>query len=126
MASGNGDLFKGFLLGGLIGFAAGVLFAPKSGKDTREELKGESGDLIGRAKEELEKIKTELGDMREKITETIDRGKGIFEQPQTDEERDFEAEINSMDSEMGIKQEEPEKKKSSPRKKSAAKKNDKA
>ena len=49
MAS-DGDMFKGLVLGGLIGVAVGVLFAPKSGKDLREDLKEESDDLIGKAK----------------------------------------------------------------------------
>ncbi len=119
MASG-GDLFKGFIAGGLVGMAVGILFAPKSGRDMREELMTEGDDLLGKAKNELEKIKNELGDLRDKITDTIDRGKAVFEQAQTDEERDFEAEINSMDDEA---EEKPEPKKTTTaRKKTTAKK----
>lgn len=118
MASG-GDLFKGFLAGGLVGLAVGVLFAPKSGSDTRDELMTEGDDLLGKAKKELDKIKNELGDLRDKITDTIDRGKAVFEQAQTDEERDFEAEINSMDD---VTEEKSAPKKAPARKKDAAKK----
>jgi gas vesicle protein len=118
MAS-NGDLFKGFLAGGLVGLAAGILFAPKSGRDMREELMSEGDDLLGKAKGELEKIKSELGDLRDKITDTIDRGKAVFEQAQSDEELAFEAEINSMDDEA---EEKPAPKKATTSKKSAAKK----
>ena len=96
MAS-NGDMFKGFVLGGLIGVAVGVLFAPKSGKDLRDDLKEESDDLIGKAKNELDKLKTDLSDLRDKISDTIDRGKNIFDQAATAEEEDFEKELNSMD-----------------------------
>jgi len=100
MAS-NGDMFKGFLLGGLIGMAVGVLFAPKSGKDLREDLMDESDDLIGKAK--------------------IDRGKNVFEQAGSSEEQDFEDELNSMDEEEAEKK--TEKKKSSTRKTAAKKDN---
>ena len=118
MAS-NGDMFKGFVLGGLIGVAVGVLFAPKSGKDFREDLKEESDDLIGKAKSELDKLKTDLSDLRDKISDTIDRGKNIFEQADTAEEKDFENELNSMDEEgAGDK---TDKKKTTTRKTSTAK-----
>ena len=80
MASNGGDLFKGFVLGGLVGMAVGILFAPKSGKDMREELMEESDDLLEKAKKELDKVKKDLTELRVKITETIDRGKNVFEQ----------------------------------------------
>src|SRR5664280_2743301 len=48
MSERNGDLLKGLLIGGLIGVVAGILYAPKSGKETRE-------DLLSRAKDEYEK-----------------------------------------------------------------------
>jgi len=118
MAS-NGDLFKGFVLGGLIGVAVGVLFAPKSGKDLREDLKEESEDLIGKAKNELDKLKNDLSDLRDKITDTIDRGKNIFEQAATAEEQDFEKELNSMDEVES--EEKGDKKKSTTRKTGASK-----
>lgn len=57
-----GDWVKGFLIGGLVGAAIGILYAPKSGKETREELAGKAKDLADKVKEEyetaLEKSKT--------------------------------------------------------------------
>ncbi len=105
MASNGGDLFKGFLLGGLVGVALGVLFAPKTGEDIREHLKGESDDLVDKAKEELEKIKADLGDLRSKISETIERGKSMFEQELASEEKEFEAEMAGGEEE--VKEETP-------------------
>jgi len=35
MSEKNGDLLRGLFIGGLIGMALGILFAPKSGKETR-------------------------------------------------------------------------------------------
>jgi len=45
---------KGLLIGGLAGVAAGILFAPKSGKETRNELGEKASDLATRMKEEYE------------------------------------------------------------------------
>jgi gas vesicle protein len=114
--SNGGDMFKGFLAGGLVGLAVGILFAPKSGKEMREDLKLESDDLLGKAKNELDKIKNELGDLKNKITDTINRGKEVFEKAQTNEELAFEAEINSIDDASEEKTKKTNAKKSAPRK----------
>ena len=45
---------KGLLIGGLVGVVAGVLFAPKSGKETRNELGEKATNLAERMKEEYE------------------------------------------------------------------------
>jgi gas vesicle protein len=39
MASGTGKFLGGLLIGGAIGAALGILFAPRSGKETRQMLK---------------------------------------------------------------------------------------
>ena len=55
MSERNGDLLKGLLIGGLIGVVAGILYAPKSGKETREDIARTANDLLSRAKDEYEK-----------------------------------------------------------------------
>jgi gas vesicle protein len=52
--SNSRDFVKGLIIGGLIGAAAGILFAPKSGKETREDISRKTQDLLSRAKEEYE------------------------------------------------------------------------
>lgn len=52
--SNSRDFLKGLIIGGLIGAAAGILFAPKSGKETREDISRKTQDLLSRAKEEYE------------------------------------------------------------------------
>jgi gas vesicle protein len=54
MSENNRDLLAGLLIGGLIGTALGVLYAPKSGKETRDEITGKAKELLGRAKEGYE------------------------------------------------------------------------
>jgi gas vesicle protein len=45
---------KGLLIGGLAGAVVGILFAPKSGKETRNELEEKATDLATRMKAEYE------------------------------------------------------------------------
>ena len=62
MSERNNDLLKGLFVGGLIGVALGILFAPKSGKEMREDITRKADELLVKAKEEygkvLEKSKT--------------------------------------------------------------------
>jgi len=54
----SGDRFmKGLVLGGIIGGALGILFAPKSGKETREELSEETDKLLSQVKIDIENAK---------------------------------------------------------------------
>ena len=55
MSENNGDLLKGLLIGGLMGVIAGILYAPKSGKETREDIARTTDDLLCRARDEYEK-----------------------------------------------------------------------
>ncbi len=55
MADRDWDLVKGVIIGGLIGAALGLLFAPKSGKETREDLVRKTDEVLAKAKEEYEK-----------------------------------------------------------------------
>lgn len=47
--SGFGSFFAGFLAGAVAGAIATVLYAPNSGEETREMLKGKTDDIIGKA-----------------------------------------------------------------------------
>lgn len=51
----SGDLLFGLLIGGLAGVVAGILFAPKSGKETREDLAKGAEALLAKAKEEYDR-----------------------------------------------------------------------
>jgi len=55
MAGKDCDLVKGLVVGGLIGAAIGILFAPKSGKETRQDIADKADELLVKAKEEYEK-----------------------------------------------------------------------
>lgn len=61
-----------FFLGVGIGVAVGILFAPKSGEETRALLRlkaDESGDFLRRKSD----------DLREQATEAVDKGKSVLQ-----------------------------------------------
>jgi gas vesicle protein len=60
------------LLMGLIGFAAGVLFAPDKGTVTREKLKQQANEITDKAKEKRDQAKNKLHELRRKTDEEID------------------------------------------------------
>ncbi len=55
MSEKTSDLLTGLFIGGLIGAVLGVLFAPKSGKETREDLARKADELLLKTKEEYAK-----------------------------------------------------------------------
>lgn len=54
MSENNSDLLTGLLIGCLIGAALGILYAPKGGKETREDIADKANGLLGKAKKEYE------------------------------------------------------------------------
>ena len=50
----SGDFIGGLIVGGLVGAVIGILYAPKSGKETREEIGRKTDDLLSKAKEEFD------------------------------------------------------------------------
>lgn len=72
---------KGFIAGLAVGAGLGILFAPKSGKETREDLKNMAIDLINKAKEldakeVKENIEKKLAQIKEEI-KSLDKEKVI-------------------------------------------------
>lgn len=51
-----GRIFRSLTLGGIIGFVAGLLFAPKKGEETRKQLQ----EQIEKGKEKFQELKQEL------------------------------------------------------------------
>ncbi len=76
-----GTLLGAFLLGGLVGAAVALLTAPKTGKETREEIARWAQDTTDKTKEKLEvlsreateKVKKVAGEAQEKVREVADR-----------------------------------------------------
>ena len=66
------NVLAGLALGAVVGAAAGVLLAPKSGKETREALADAAAKLPEKAKEIAEMSKTKLEEVKTKLREAQD------------------------------------------------------
>ncbi len=64
----NNNNLPYFFLGVGVGLAVGLLFAPKSGEETRTMLKG-------RAEEGRDYVKRKSGELRESASDFIERGR---------------------------------------------------
>ncbi|MDQ5988544.1 MAG: hypothetical protein CSYNP_04304 [Syntrophus sp. SKADARSKE-3] len=77
------DLLKGLALGALAGVICGILFAPKSGRETREDIRKSTTDLCDKAKEQyhqvVEKMENLAGRGRETYAEKKERLKKAVE-----------------------------------------------
>jgi gas vesicle protein len=91
------SFIKGIILGGAIGAVIGILYAPQSGRKTREDIDGKTKKLLAKAKEEYEAAlkksgkayesavkelrhlesdtKEKVGEMEEKVEELTELGK---------------------------------------------------
>ena len=63
----SGDVLTTFFLGGIIGAALGILFAPAKGRETRTKLNDWLEDTTDRAKEKLETIEDEIKKRKEQL-----------------------------------------------------------
>jgi gas vesicle protein len=71
--NGNGkatSILLGFLAGGLMGFGLGLLFAPLSGRETRERIRDTSHEV-------RERTIASAGKAREKVEDVVEHGKEV-------------------------------------------------
>ena len=110
MADNDWDLVKGLLVGGLIGAALGILFAPKSGRETREDLAGKAEEVLAKAKQEyavaaekskaayeaaVEKLKNAEGTAEEKIAGLAQTGIEALEENKNRLKRAIDAGVDA-------------------------------
>jgi gas vesicle protein len=67
-----------FLLGAAVGAAAGVLLAPKSGKETREQLGDWLKERRERSKELLAELKHAVPEKKEAFAAAVKAGKDAY------------------------------------------------
>jgi len=56
----SNNLIKGIAIGGLIGAGVGMLFAPRSGKETREQIRNSAQEVFEKTKAKYEEAARKL------------------------------------------------------------------
>ena len=68
-------ILGGFLVGSVIGVATALLFAPRSGQETRDELRGKAVELRDRTsetvKDTVSQAKTKAYEIKDTVTDTV-------------------------------------------------------
>jgi gas vesicle protein len=75
------NFFKGLLIGGALGALAGILFAPKSGKNLRSDIKDKGNEILNegkkiyadastKTKEIFEDVKHQAKDLKKEVEDT--------------------------------------------------------
>jgi gas vesicle protein len=89
------DCFKGLIVGSLIGAALGILYAPKSGKETREGIRNSADELLEKTKKQYEETckkiekltdceKELYAEKKERLKKALEAGVKAFKQAKTD------------------------------------------
>ncbi len=63
----TGKIILGTAIAAAAGYVAGILTAPKSGKETREDIKEKAVETYAAAEKQLKKLHTELSDVLEQV-----------------------------------------------------------
>jgi len=66
------------LLVGVAGFVAGLLVAPKSGKDTRDDLMKDGKKVADTAKETVETVKAKTAEVKARSQQAVESAKDGF------------------------------------------------
>lgn len=87
MANRGDSFFKGFIFGGIVGGVLGILLAPKSGREMREELSDEAEKLYAHTK-------TDFKHARKAAMKSFEEGRDIvIEKLKQDTEEESPVEV---------------------------------
>ena len=81
--AGAGSILLAFILGAVSGAAVALLYAPQSGRETRELLGEKANEARSRAAEAAAKGRTAINQGRETLTTAIERGREAYQQART-------------------------------------------
>jgi gas vesicle protein len=84
--AGAGNVLLAFLVGALSGAAVALLYAPKSGRETREYLGEKAREGRARAADAAAKGREALNQGRETLTTAIERGREAYQQARSRED----------------------------------------
>jgi gas vesicle protein len=78
--SGAGSILLAFILGAVSGAAVALLYAPATGRDTREYLGERAEEARARAAEAAAKGREAIKEGRETLNTAIERGREAYQQ----------------------------------------------
>jgi gas vesicle protein len=79
-SGGAGSILLAFILGAVSGAAVALLYAPQSGRETREYLGERANEARARAAEAAAKGREAISQGRETLTTAIERGREAYQQ----------------------------------------------
>ena len=89
-SSSTGATFTAVLIGGLIGGAIGLLYAPRSGRETREYLMNEGQQAADRVMESIRDAQVRLEEMNQETRDRLQRLQTIAQETIDEEKQVFE------------------------------------
>jgi gas vesicle protein len=78
--AGGGSILLAFILGAVSGAAVALLYAPATGKETREYLGQKARESRDRATEAAERSRQAVNQGRETLANAIERGREAYQQ----------------------------------------------
>lgn len=78
--AGAGSILLAFLLGAVSGAAVALLYAPTTGRETREYLGEKAREGRERAKDMAEKGRQVFSEGRETLATAVERGREVYQQ----------------------------------------------
>jgi gas vesicle protein len=81
---GAGNVLLAFILGAVSGAAVALLYAPASGRETRERLAEKADDARARAADAAARGRDALNQGRETLNTAIERGREAYQQARRD------------------------------------------
>ncbi len=79
MNAGKGDFLIGLIVGGLAGMVTGILFAPKSGKEMRQDIVAASDSAKRRLMEMEAEAEKKIGEAGKKVGGFVQQGKDALQ-----------------------------------------------
>jgi len=86
-SSSTGATFTAFLIGGLIGGAIALLYAPRSGRETREYLMNEGQQAADRVMESIRDAQVRLEELNQETRDRLQRLQVIAQETMEEEKQ---------------------------------------
>jgi gas vesicle protein len=82
-SAGAGSILLAFILGAVSGAAVALLYAPQSGRETREYLGEKANEARARAAEAAARGRDVIKESRDTFSTAIERGREAYQQART-------------------------------------------